>query len=79
MRVFVGAFTDKGILSNKPSSFAVAKHASLYGELAKVFKKDLVDPLDKPANRKETYKRIRTFMIENMFSYEWSNINESCA
>jgi len=51
----------------------------LYGELAKVFKKELVDPLDKPANRKETYKRIRTFMIENIFSYEWPNINESCA
>jgi len=38
LRVFMGALTDKTLLAGKPSSMAVAFHASMFGFLAKAFK-----------------------------------------
>jgi hypothetical protein len=58
LRVFLGALTEKAILSGTPSKASIAKHALLFGELAKCYKINLVDPLDKPATRKRTYDRI---------------------
>lgn len=58
LRVFMAALTDKALLQGNPLHTSVSKHAQLFGILAKQFKKDLVDPLDKPATRKRTYDRI---------------------
>ena len=58
LRVFISTLTEKAVLSGKPSKTAVARHALVFGELAKLYKTGLVDPLDKPATRKHTYERI---------------------
>lgn len=52
LRVFISTLTEKTILAGKPLKTAIAKHALLFGELAKSFTTGLVDPLDKPATRK---------------------------
>jgi len=53
--VFISALTEKAILAGKPPKAAIARHALLFGELAKSFTTGLVDPLDKPATRKQTF------------------------
>ena len=58
LRVIISTLTEKAVLSGKPFKTAVARHAMLFGDLAKYFKTGLVDPLDKPASRKHTFERI---------------------
>ena len=55
LRVFISTLTEKAILAGKPPKAAIARHALLFGELAKSFTTGLVDPLDKPATRKQTF------------------------
>jgi hypothetical protein len=38
LRVFMGALTDKTLLTGQPKSMAIAFHASMFGFLAKSFK-----------------------------------------
>lgn len=68
LRVFMGALTDKTLLTGNPKSMAVAFHASMFGFLAKSFKQNFVDPLDKPARRQKTYERVQNFLIQHMFT-----------
>jgi hypothetical protein len=63
LRILIGALTDKAVLAGKPSYSSVSKHISLFGLMSKIFKKELVDPLDKPATRKRTFDRIQTFLL----------------
>ena len=58
LRVFMGALTDKSLLQGKPQAMAVAFHASMFGQIAKNFKKDFVDPIDKPGKRSKTCDRV---------------------
>lgn len=41
----------------------------MFGDLAKVFKKGMVDTIDKPAKRSKTFDRIQQFLIKNMFVF----------
>jgi hypothetical protein len=77
--VFISAVTDKAILSNKPIASGVARHALIFGELAKQFKNNFVDPIDKPPTRKKTYERILTFMASSLFQFEAIDVQQNCA
>ena len=42
-----------------------AMHAAMFGYLARVYKENMVNPLDK--TREKTYKRIVNYMIDTFF------------
>lgn len=48
---------------------AVAFHASMFGQLAKHFKQNFVDPLDKPGKRTKTYERVLSFFTQHVFTH----------
>ena len=54
-------------------------HAAMFGVLAQVFKKDLVDPHGKPANRRKTYERIFAFFNSALFTEASEIIYNGCA
>ena len=54
-------------------------HAAMFGVLAQVFKKDLVDPHGKPANRRKTYERIFLFFKSALFTEASEIIYNGCA
>lgn len=62
---------------------AVAFHASMFGQIAKQFKLNFVDPLDKPARRSKTYERVFVFFKDNLFTQnlgqEKEIIDNGCA
>ena len=37
-------------------------HASMFGFLSKMFEKQMIDPLDKPATRLKTWQRILDYL-----------------
>jgi hypothetical protein len=57
------------VIQKNPNGPALGLHAALFGDLAKAFKKGMVDSLDKPAKRSKTFERIQQFLIKNMFVY----------
>jgi hypothetical protein len=63
VRIFIGALTDKSLLTGSPTAMAVAFHASLFGQIAKSFKINFIDSLDKLPNRDKTYERVLNFLI----------------
>jgi hypothetical protein len=59
VRIAIGALTDKTLLAQAGSNFlAMGFHAAMFGYLASIFKKEMVDSIDKPASRKKTLERI---------------------
>ena len=69
LRVFMGALTDKSLLQGNPKAMAVAFHASMFGQLAKNFKQNFVDPLDKPGKRTKTFERVLSFFTQHVFTH----------
>jgi len=57
------------VIQKNPNGTALGLHAALFGDLAKAFKKRMVDSIDKPARRSKTYERILQFLIKHMFVY----------
>lgn len=58
VRIVIGALTDKDLTNSKTSysaNNALGFHASLFGRLAFAFKDDMIDPIDKPATRLNTW------------------------
>ena len=81
LRVIINCLTDKQLISASRGSnqaTSIALHAAMFGVLSQVFMKDLVDPLDKPANRRRTYERIFTFFSGSLFSESSDTIYKGC-
>lgn len=71
VRIVLGALTDKSLVtsaSNSANYMSLGLHASLFGELAQICKKDMIDPIDKVPNRRKTFESILRFMIGTFFS-----------
>lgn len=51
----------------------------MFGYLAQCFKKDLVDPLDKPPNRRRTLARIFEFLVKYFFIQPSDEVANGCA
>ena len=50
----------------------------MFGCLSTVFRKNLVDSLDKTPTRKKTYARILSFLISSFFSYPHDEVANGC-
>lgn len=73
-RIFMGALLDKSLLkTGTQSAYPMSFHASLFGDMAKSFKTNFKDPIDKPAKRTKTYERVLQFFIQHFFT---QNIDE---
>jgi hypothetical protein len=80
VRIVIAALTDKTVLAQGSGNFtATGFHAAMFGYLARIFKKDMVDSLDKPASRKKTLERIVQSMIGNFFTLGNDTISNGCA
>ena len=79
LRLLLHALVDKSLIPAKPLNAGVAKHASLFGVIARTFGKDFVDPLDKPATRKKTLERVLQAMTQNFFVLQSSEVNQQSA
>ena len=58
VRVVIQALTNVSVIQKNPNATALGLHAALFGDLAKTFKKGMIDPIDKPAKRSKTFDRI---------------------
>lgn len=59
VRVFIGSLTDKSIVASHSTNVtSMAFHAAMFGYLATMFKKNMIDNLDKAPSRIKTYQRI---------------------
>lgn len=58
---------------------ALGFHASMFGFLAKMNGKQMVDPLDKPATRLKTLKRIEEFLFSAMFTKGSEVVDNGCS
>ena len=67
LKVFIKALTDKSILTGNPQATSLCLHASLFGELAKVYKTRFVEPFDRPRTSEKLYERIIKFMVADIF------------
>jgi hypothetical protein len=54
-------------------------HAAMFGYLASIFKKDMVNSVHKPASRKKTLEQIIQAMISNFFTQGDNTISNGCA
>ena len=79
VRIVIGALTDKAVLKTNTNVVGMSFHAAMFGELAKFFKLDMVDPLDKPPSVRKTYDRILTFLIGTFFNEASEEIAKGCA
>lgn len=50
----------------------------MFGYLAREFKRDLVDSLDKPATRRKTFERIFQFMVTVFFLEGHDVVSSGC-
>ena len=69
VRIVIQALTNVAVIQKNPNATALGLHAALFGDLAKAFKKGMVDTIDKPAKRTKTFERIQQFLIKHMFVY----------
>ena len=67
LKVFIKALTDKSILTGNYQATSLCLHASLFGELAKVYKTKFVEPFDRPRTSEKLYDRILKFMVADIF------------
>lgn len=67
MKIFIKALTDKSILTGNPQATSLCLFASLFGELAKVYKTKFIEPFDRPRISEKLYDRIVKFMVSDIF------------
>jgi len=79
VRIVIGALTDKAVLKTNTNVVGMSFHAAMFGELAKFFKLDMVDPLDKPGRRASTLKRIFEYLSSEMFNKDQDMIRKACS
>ena len=72
--------TDKDLLPTERENkyfTGAAMHAAMFGYLAKIYKENLVNPLDK--TREKTYERIMKYMVDAFFGYGEDLVANGCA
>lgn len=79
VRIVIGALTDKAVLKTNTNVTGMAFHAAMFGELAQIFKTNMVDPLDKPGRRLSTYKRIYEYLSTEMFKKDQEVVQNGCS
>lgn len=80
VRLFIGSLMDRSIVAVQSNNVtSMAFHAAMFGYLAQCFKKDLVDSLDKPPNRKRTLVRIFDFLVKHFFIHPSDEVANGCA
>jgi len=79
VRIVIGALTDKAVLKTNTNVVGMSFHAAMFGELAKFFKLDMVDPLDKPGRRASTFKRIFEYLSTEMFNKDQDMVRKACS
>lgn len=80
VRVMLQLMTDKDLLpTEREDKFftGAAMHAAMFGYLAKTFKENMVNPLDR--TREKTYERILNYMFDAFFSYGEDIVANGCA
>ena len=80
VRMFIGSLTDKNtIVTQSTNVTSMAFHAAMFGYLATMFKKNMIDPLDKAPNRNRTYKRIFKSLVDMFFIQPYDEVANGCA
>lgn len=80
VRLFIGCLTDKNtIITQSTNVTSMALHAAMFGYLSTVFKKSLIDPLDRAPNRDKTYKKIFKCLKDMFFIQPYDEVANGCA
>ena len=72
--------TDKDMLPTEREDkfyLGAAMHAAMFGYLAKTYKTNMVNPLDR--TREKTYEKIFNYMVEAFFAYGEDIVANGCA
>jgi hypothetical protein len=80
VRLFIGSLTDRSIVASQSTNVtSMAFHAAMFGYLATMFKKNMIDNLDKAPSRDRTYKRIFKALVSLFFIQPYDEVANGCA